>query len=405
MKKIQIIWIAALLLLFAACESDLLKTTIGEGTAPQLAVSADHIILQKADSANVALTVSWTDPGYLADTSNGKVIGTYLLEISKSNNFQKVKSYSLINTFEKSFSVFALNKLLLDLEFETEKSALAYIRVKSVFFQADTLVSNLQNISVTPYPTVIPPVIAVPKTLFITGTATPAGWNYPIPESQQLTPETKTTFTITIDLIASSEYALITDVTGSNWTPCYRLDPTVDREAVAYGGTFIWDGEGSEYGWTSVNFMSPPEDGTYKITIDFQDAIFTLVNVTGPPVIAVPDELWIYGDGLTGGWVTPFPSERQFNKIGNTKFAISIFIAAGTDYEMITDATGANWTPCYRIDPALDRNEMIWGGSFVWDGEGSDYSWGSKKFLSPPEDGIYKITMDFQTATFVVSPE
>ena len=72
---------------------------------------------------------------------------------------------------------------------------------------------------------------------------------------------------------------------------------------------------------------------------------------------------------------------------------------------MITDGEGSNWTPCYRIDPALDPSEMIWGGTFVWDGEGSDYSWGSKKFLSPPEDGIYKITMDFQTASFIVVEE
>lgn len=405
MKAIKYYLIAAVLLLFSACESDLLKTTIGDGTAPQLTASASNVVLVRTDSAKVALTVNWTDPNYLEDTSNGNVIGTYVVDVSTSETFETVKSYSLVNLFEKSFSVYALNKLMLDLGAEPEVASSLYVQVKSIFFSSDTLVSNVQVISVTPYPTVIPPAIKVPEELWISGDALTTGWNQPFLPEQQFTKETTTSFSITINLLGGKDYEMITDGTGANWTPCYRIDPALDPSTMVWGGTFVWDGEGSAYSWGSKKFLSPPNDGLYKITMDFQNAEFTVEDVTGPPAIDVPAELWIYSDGLNGGWVTPFPAERQFTQISNTKFSISIFIKASSDYEMITDGTGANWTPCYRIDPALDRNEMIWGGSFVWDGEGSDYSWGSKKFLSPPEDGIYKFIMDFQTATFVVSAE
>ena len=46
---------------------------------------------------------------------------------------------------------------------------------------------------------------------------------------------------------------------------------------------------------------------------------------------------------------------------------------------------------------------MLYEGTFVWDGEGSEYGWGSKKFLSPPDAGTYTVTMDFQTATYTTA--
>jgi hypothetical protein len=250
---------------------------------------------------------------------------------------------------------------------------------------------------------VLPPAIAVPAELWISGDALTTGWNQPFLPEQQFTQETATSFSITIDLLGGKDYEMITDGTGSNWTPCYRIDPVLNPSEMVWGGTFVWDGQGSDYGWASKKFLSPPNDGRYKITIDFQDATFTVVDVSGPPTIEVPNELWIWGDALGIPWGTPFPAQLQFEKTGNTKFAITIFLLADSDYEMVADGTGANWTPCYRIDPALNPSEMVWGGTFVWDGEGSAFSWGSKKFRSPNEEGDYKITIDFQTATYVVA--
>jgi hypothetical protein len=405
MKKIYLIIIAVMMLFFSACETDLLKTTIKEGTAPVITASSTQVTLTRADSANNAITLNWTAPGYLSETENGDVVGEYTLEISKDQSFSSITAIAAENNLEQSFSVYKLNKMMLDLDCTPDVANDIYMRVKSIFFYSDTLISNVLKISITPYTTIIPPAIAVPAELYICGDAIPAGWVTPFPADQKFTQESATVFSITIQLKGNSDYELVTDGTGSNWTPCYRINPDDDPVALANGGTFVWDGNGSDYNWGSKKFKTPPSDGMYKLTFDFQNATFTVIDVTGPPVIEVPAELWIWGDGLDGGWVTPFPADRQFTKVGSTKFTITIFIKASTDYELITDGTGDNWTPCYRIDPNLDRNEMIWEGSFIWDGEGSAYSWGSKKFLSPPEDGTYKLTFDFQTATYTVAEE
>jgi hypothetical protein len=528
MRKLHIYILAVLLMFLSACETDLLKTFITEGTAPIATASSSQLVLARADSANTILTLNWTDPKYLDDTSNGNVVGAYFVEIDLNESFSKPTIVEMGNTLELSYSVYKLNKLVIKMGCETDVPSNLFVRVKSVFFSSDTLTSNVLTLTVTPYSTVIPPAIAVPAELFITGDATIGGWNKPLPANQKFTQLTPTTFMITVDLKANGTYALITDVAGNQWTPCYKLHPNTDPASVILGGSFVQDGEGSEFNWTAKNFVAPDKDGTYKLTFNFQDATFTVEDVTGvdamdipaelyivgdataagwgdvsaqkftklsasvftinidlkgnsayalitdptgvnwtpcyridpandpatmvdggtfvqdgdgskyswstknfispeddgkytltfdfvkgtytvvelgPPAIEVPAELWIWGDGLAGGWVTPFPAERKFTKISDTKFTITIAIAASTDYEMIVDGTGANWTPCYRIDPALDRATMIWGGSFVWDGEGSAYSWGSKKFLSPDWDGTFIITMDFQTATFTVEEQ
>jgi uncharacterized protein (DUF2147 family) len=405
MKQLHIFLVGVMLMFLTACETDLLKTTITDGTAPVLSSNVSQVTLLRADSANNALSFNWTSPNYLEDTSNGDVVGLYFVEIDKNESFTSAEVIATGNNKQLSYSVYKLNKLMLDMKLPSDVASDVYVRVKSVFFSEDTLVSNVLKLSVTPYTTVIPPAIAVPAELWISGGAIPAGWQTPFPADQKFTKETATTFSLTIDLLGGKDYELITDGTGANWTPCYRIDPALDPATMVNGGTFVWDGNGSAYSWGSKKFLTPANDGTYKLTFNFQDATFTVIDVSGPPAIAVPEQLWIYGDGLNGGWVTPFPAERQFTKVGKTKFSVSIFIKAGTDYELITDGTGANWTPCYRIDPALDRTTMVWGGTFVWDGNGSAYSWGSKKFLSPPEDGTYKFTFDFQTATYTVAAE
>jgi len=90
MKKIYLIIIAVMMLFFTACETDLLKTTIKEGTAPVLTASSTQVSLTRADSANNAITLTWTAPGYLTETENGDVVGEYILEISKDQAFSSI---------------------------------------------------------------------------------------------------------------------------------------------------------------------------------------------------------------------------------------------------------------------------------------------------------------------------
>ncbi len=277
MKTFQVYIIALLVVLFSGCESDLVKTTIGEGTAPVLNSNASSMILLKVDSANVALTLDWTDPGYLDDTSLGNIVGDFELEIDKNENFSDPKSIRSSDSLSISFSTYELNKILLDMECEEDVATNIYIRVNSIYFVTDTLRSNVLNLNITPYSVFIPPAIEVPEELWISGEALTTGWNAPFLPEQQFTKVSETVFSITIEFLATQNYEMITDSQGVNWTPCYRIDPALIPADMLYGGTFVWDGEGSAYGWGSKKFLSPPDPGVYTVTMDFQTATFTTV--------------------------------------------------------------------------------------------------------------------------------
>jgi len=400
MKQLHIYITLVMLIFLSACETDLLKTTITDGTAPVLTSTASQITLLRADSANSALSFNWTSANYLDDTSNGNVVGLYFVEIDKTESFSAAEVIATGNNKQLSYSVYKLNKLMLDMKLPADVASDIFVRVKSVFFSEDTLVSNILKLSVTPYTTVIPPAIAVPAELWISGSAIPAGWQTPFPADQKFTQETATTFSLTINLLGGKDYELITDGTGANWTPCYRIDPALDPSTMVNGGTFVWDGNGSDYGWGSKKFLTPAKDGTYKLTFNFQDATFTVIDVTGPPAIAVPTALYITGDATPAAWNAP--ASQQLTQVNSTTFTITIDLKGGGAYALITDPTGSNWTPCYRLNPAVIPADVVWGGSFVWDGEGSDYAWGSKNLIAPPDDDTYKLTFDFQTATYTV---
>ncbi len=397
-----IVLIVSIILLTSSCESDLPKYQVRQGTAPVLSVSETGIVLTAGDSAETVLSLTWTDPDYFPEGTDVSVVGTYFLEISKDEQFSDFLSVSLGNKLDTSFTCYVLNSKLLSLELEANVSNNVFLRVKSAFFSKDTLSSNICTLAVTPY-SISETAIAVPGALYITGDAIPAGWITPFPDNQKFT-KSGTTFTLTTDLLGGKEYELITDVNGSNWTPCYRLAPDVNQSDMIWGGSFVWDGEGSDYNWTTQKFKTPDEDATYTLVFDFQDAIFSVVNEDVDPVIAVPDELYITGSAIPTGWSTPFPDEQKFTKTGNV-FALTIDLLGDREYELITDVNGANWTPCYRLAPDADQSAMTWGGSFVWDGEGSDYGWSSQLFLTPSYDGTYQLIFNFQNATFSVRSE
>jgi hypothetical protein len=277
MKTLHLYIITAIMVLFSACESDLLKTTIDEGTAPVLNTSSSDLVLLKTDSANMAFTLEWTDPGYLNDTSNGSISGTYVLDIDKNSDFSDPKTFTQVNNLTKSFSVYEINKILLDMGCTPEAVNAISVRLTSIFFGTDTLSSNVLSVNMTPYEVKIPPAVEVPEELWISGDALTTGWNAPFLPEQQFTKVSETEFTITIDFLATQKYEMITDSQGINWTPCYRIDPALDPAAMLYEGTFVVDGEGSEFNWGSKLFLSPPDAGTYTVTMDFQTATYTTV--------------------------------------------------------------------------------------------------------------------------------
>ncbi len=108
--------------------------------------------------------------------------------------------------------------------------------------------------SVTPYTGP-----AIPSDLFMVGSATPGGWNNPVPTpSQQFTRLNSVEYELTLPLNAASEY-LFLPVNG-DWGNKYAV-PSKGLAGLSAGGFF-----GYNY---SDNFPGPADAGNYKLTLNF----------------------------------------------------------------------------------------------------------------------------------------
>jgi len=110
---------------------------------------------------------------------------------------------------------------------------------------------------------------AVPSALFIVGSATPGGWNNPVPvPSQQLTQLNSSQFSVSLALSAANQYLLL-PVNGS-WTNKYAVGSSNDTVS---GGTFGYNGSNGSF---NTNFTGPAAAGTYTITTDFLSWSYTV---------------------------------------------------------------------------------------------------------------------------------
>src|SRR5688572_29487640 len=95
---------------FTACEKAEGLALFGTGTAPVLSASSSSIAPVAADSNNVALTLSWTNPKHATDSANQK----FTIEIDSSGkNFSNPYTTVVTGTLSKSFIAKELNAMLL----------------------------------------------------------------------------------------------------------------------------------------------------------------------------------------------------------------------------------------------------------------------------------------------------
>ena len=99
----------------------------------------------------------------------------------------------------------------------------------------------------------------LPNDLFIVGSATPGGWNNPVPvPSQQLTRLNSVQFEITLPINAASEYLLL-PVNG-DWSNKYAVASN-SLPGLSAGGYFGYN--------LNDNFPGPAVAGNYKIEVNF----------------------------------------------------------------------------------------------------------------------------------------
>lgn len=236
--------------------------------------SAGQVNLNYLDAAKTALSLQWTNPEYQFTTGVSSQDVTYTVEIDTAGaNFTNPARKQVVVAKELaiSFLVSELNDYMLNqLSLKKDIEHTLEVRViSSLNGGAVPLKSNVITLKATPY--AIPPKVKLPASgeLFITGSATPAGWmsggDAPL-ASQKFTQVSETVYEIVIALSANNSYTFV-PVYG-NWDNKYSIAKKNDAAEVE-GGDFQLGGE---------DILAPAASGNYKIQVDFQRGKFTVTK-------------------------------------------------------------------------------------------------------------------------------
>lgn len=270
---------AALLLgsaLLVSCKKDDNQVVYQGGTEPVLSstVAGNTIPLSFVNSDNPAITLSWTNPDYNFNTGVSSQDVTYTVEIDTvgaSFTNPKKQQVTVANDLSLALTQGKLNDYLLNqLELRPAMAHQIEIRVSSAIgtSEATRLYSNVLTYTVTPF--AIPPKVAPPASgqLFMVGSATPGGWNNPVPvPAQEFTRISETLYELTVDIAPGGSY-LFLPVNGS-WSAKYGTIGSNNSNAVG-GGDFKAEGG---------DMLAPSTSGSHKIVVDFQRGKWTVTKL------------------------------------------------------------------------------------------------------------------------------
>jgi hypothetical protein len=271
--------ISAVALLFQGCAKEENQVLYKGGKQPNLTASTSAVNLQPppADESVEAIRFNWTNPDYIFTTGNSSHDVNYLLEIdSVGANFNSKSKFAttISKDLTKRYTVGELNAILgntMALPFGRRYNLEARVTSSLGPNNAVPLVSNKINFTATPYAP--PPKVPLPLTgkLFIVGNATPGGWNNPVPTpSQEFKKISNTQYEITVPLGGAGNFYLFLPENGS-WSSKYAV-PDNQAAGVSNGGEFRFYTSGGQ------DFPAPAAAGNYKISVDFQKGLFTVVK-------------------------------------------------------------------------------------------------------------------------------
>jgi len=364
--------------LMVACTKEGALPTYSSGSSVVLSSSKNTVAVAPADSNAVALTLSWTSPMYATDSNTVK----YILEIdSAGRNFAKSVSMTLSGSRTKSITGKELNDILLGFGFNFNVAYGINARITSSYANNnDIKVSNVINITATPYK--VPPKVDPPAggKLFLVGGASDGGWNNPVPTpSQEFARIDETTFMGVFNLKANDEF-LVLPVNG-DWSQKYAT-PSNTIAGIQDGGDFKYYTSGGD------NFKSPSTAGMYLITMDFQRGRFTIVPFTGPQL---PNDLFMVGDATPGGWNNPVPvPSQQLTRLNSCVWEMTSLALTGGKEFLLLPVNG-DWSNKYSV-----ANKTLSGLS-----AGGKFGYNlPDNFPGPTNSGNYKIQVNFATGLF-----
>lgn len=170
MKKISLILITIMAILFTACEKDkenvVIKDTIASNTLN--ALSSSSFVLSRDNADETFQTFSWTAVDYGFDAV---ITGVVQFDASGNDFADAIDLVSITHNTTAAVNVGDFNELLLGAGYTPDVASDLDFRVKSTIHASiDPVYSNTVTASVTPYATTFPPI-------YMCGSAT-GGWSW-----------------------------------------------------------------------------------------------------------------------------------------------------------------------------------------------------------------------------------
>ena len=219
--------------------------------------------------------------------------------------------------------------------------------------------------------------------LFIVGSATPGGWNNPVPVPlQQLSMVNTSLYQTNIKFSAGGEYLLL-PING-DWGKKYGV-ANKNLAGLSDGGNFGFNTAANDF---NDNFPGPATAGIYKLEVDFITGTFSVEPVT--PALQVPDSIYITGSATPGGWVNNPPANQKFTKVNATKFELVLNFNAAGEYTLLP-AYGS-WDSKYALDKTNTYDN--WSGKLLYNN--------GDNIPGPKDAGMYKLTVDFETGKYTL---
>ena len=276
MKKISkfLLPVFALSLFLLSCKKDEYKIFYEGGTAPVLSANkTGTIALSFVNKDLEAVKFSWTNPNYLFTTGLSSQDVSYLLEVDTTNsNFTNPsrKSITIAKNLSLTMTQGELNDYLLNqLVLKAGQSHNVEMRVTSSINNKVPLVSNVLKFVLTPF--AIPPKVTPPATnkLYLVGSATPGGWNNPVPvPTQEFTQISPTFYQINSIALSGGNSYLFLPLNG-DWGVKFG----------AIGGNNSNNVNEDDFRIGGGDMLAPTVSGNYKIEVDFQRGKFKLTKL------------------------------------------------------------------------------------------------------------------------------
>lgn len=283
MKVIKSIIIGLLAaVVITSCQKEDPKVTfLGSTSAVTLTVSStDTLTLLPAESAYQSLQFQWTNPNYQFSNGVNTQDVYYTLEIDTLADFSSsvMSSTPFVGNVSHTYTVKEFNTALGQLQLLDGVFHKFYFRIVASMASDGShtaggdvpVTSDPVSIVIKTYLDVVYP---VPANLYITGSATPGNWGATAPinatadtVAQKFTLVNPYTFQLTLPIIGGGEFLLVP--VWNSWNNKYGTTGSNDTNNVS-GDVFVPSGN---------NFLAPPTDGTYIITVNFKTGKYTIVQ-------------------------------------------------------------------------------------------------------------------------------